>query len=130
MKTTLKTAKFTFKTAVARFICGENAVRKRQNVCGVRRFLCVIQMIARFICGENAVRKQQNSVRKRRNGGAEMAKMWCGNGKIVVYLRRIHAWFPAFRLPRWRNGGAIAAVGGVVAAVSMCYSDDCKVYLR
>ena len=39
-------------------------------------------------------------------------------------------WFPVFRLPRWRNGGAIAAVDGVAAAVSMCYSDDCDVYLR
>ena len=34
-----------------------------------KRFLCVIQAFARFICGENAVRKRQNVVRKRRNGG-------------------------------------------------------------
>ena len=47
-------------------------------------------------------------------------KMRCGNGEIVVYLRRVHAWFPAFLLPRWRNCGAIAAVGGVVAAEIHC----------
>ena len=54
--------------------------------------------------------------------GAEMVKMRCGNGKIVVYLRRIHAWFPAFRLPRWRNGGAMAVVGGVVTGFSCLVS--------
>ena len=59
--------------------------------------------------------KQQNSHSKQRLRGA---------------LRRIRWWFPAFLLPKWRNGGAMAAVGCVVAAVSMCYSDDCKVYLR
>ena len=47
-------------------------------------------------------------------------KIWCGNGKIVVYLRRVHAWFPAFLLPKWRNGGAIAAVGGVVTVEIHC----------
>ena len=25
-----------------------------------------------------------------------MRKIWCGNGEIVVYFRRVHAWFPAF----------------------------------
>ena len=30
----------------------------------------------------------------------------------------------------WRNCGAMAAVGGVVAVVSMCYSGGCKAYLR
>ena len=57
----------------------------------LRLFLCVIQMIARFICGENAVRKGQNAVRKWRNCGvfaactcliscifvAKVAKLWC-----------------------------------------------------
>ena len=47
-------------------------------------------------------------VRKRQNGGAEMAKLWCIFG---VYMLD----FLYFLLPRWRNGGAIAAVGGVVA---------------
>ena len=32
------------------------------------------------------------------------------NSGWVVYLRRVHAWFPEFLLPMWRNGGAIAAV--------------------
>ena len=58
------------------FCCqgGEMVVR-------LRRFLCVIQAFARFICGKNAVRKQQNSVRKWRNCGAKMAKLWCGDGE-------------------------------------------------
>ena len=47
-------------------------------------------------------------------------KMRCGNGEIVVRLRRVHAWFPAFLLPRWRNGGAIAAVGGAISAEIHC----------
>ena len=37
-----------------------------------------------------------------------------------MYLRRVDAWFPVFWLPMWRNGGAIAAVGGVVAAEIHC----------
>ena len=41
-------------------------------------------MIARFICGENVVLKW-------RNGGAKMAKWWCENGEMVVYLRRVQA---------------------------------------
>ena len=49
-----------------------------------------------------------------------MAKMRCENGKMVVYFRRVHAGFPVFRLPRWRNGGAIAAVGGVIAVEIHC----------
>ena len=40
------------------------AVRLRRLVERLRRFLCVIQAFARFICGENAVRKRRNSVRK------------------------------------------------------------------
>ena len=48
--------------------------------------------------------------------------MQCGDGEMVVYLRRVHAWFPVFWLPRWRNGGAIAAVGGVVAGFSCLVS--------
>ena len=46
--------------------------------------------------------------------------MQCGDGEMVVYLRRVHAWFPVFWLPRWRNGGAIAAVGCVVAVEIHC----------
>ena len=67
------------------FCCqgGEIVVRLRHVLSWLRRFLCVIQMIAMFICGENAVRKRQNY-------GAEMAKIWCENGKMVVYLRRVH----------------------------------------
>ena len=64
-------------------------------------------------------------------------KMQCGNGENVVRKRQNGGVFAActcliscILLPRWRNGGAITAVGGVVAAVSMCYSDDCDVYLR
>ena len=46
--------------------------------------------------------------------------MWYGDGEIVVYFRRVHALFPVFRLPMWRNGGAIAAVGCVVSAEIHC----------
>ena len=116
--------------AVIRLICSsspsdsyESDVKLRLFGNIYKRFLCVFQMIAMFICGENVVRK-------RRNGGEKMTKWWCGNCKNMVYLRRVHAWFPAFLLPRWRNDGAIAAVGSAIAAVSMCYSDDCDVYLR
>ena len=41
---------------------------------------------------------------------------------MVVYLRRVHAWFPVFLLPRWRNGGAIAVEIHCVTAVSWCVS--------
>ena len=80
-------SKIHIQNSVCEVRCGENSVRKRQNVCGVRRFhdrlryvlswlrrfLCVIQMIAMFICGENAVRKWQKC-------GAKTAKALCGNG--------------------------------------------------
>ena len=36
--------------------------------------------VARLICGENAVRKRQNAVRKWRNGGAEMVVGICDFG--------------------------------------------------
>ena len=54
--------------------------------------------------------------------GAKMVKLLCGDGEMVVYLRRVHAWFPVFWLPRWRNCGAIAAVSGVVAGFSCLVS--------
>ena len=38
---------------------GEMVVRLRHVLSWLRRFLCVIQMIARFICSENDVRKRQ-----------------------------------------------------------------------
>ena len=71
----------------------------------LRRFLCVIQAFARFICDENAVRK-------RRNGDAKMAKLWCicgvymldflhfgcQGGEIVVRLRRLVVWLRGFRV--------------------------------
>ena len=41
---------------------------------------------------------------------------------MVVYLRRVHAWFPAFWFPRWRNCGAIAVEIHCVAAVAWCVS--------
>ena len=50
----------------------------------LRRFQCVFKAFARLICGEN-------TVRKRRNGDAKTVKMWCENGKIVVYFRRVQA---------------------------------------
>ena len=71
----------------------------------LRRFQYVIQVIARLFSAKTL---------------CENGKIWCGNGKMVVYFRRVHALFPVFRLPMWRNGGAIAAVGGVVAAEIHC----------
>ena len=87
MKTTLKTAKFCAKTA--KWWC-----KNGEMVVLWRRFLCVFQAVA--MCSAE--------------------KMLCGDGGWVVYFRRVHAWFPAFWLPKWRNGGAIAAVLGQVAA--------------
>ena len=89
---------------------GEMVVRLRHVLSWLRRFLCVIQMIARFICGENAVRKWRNGgvfaactcfvscilVSK-------VAKLLCGDGgwdlqfrlKFIV-LRRLRSAFRAF----------------------------------
>jgi len=91
---------------------GEMVVRLRRLVVWLRRFLCVIQMIAMFICGENAVRKRQNAVRKWRKYGAETAKLWyifgvymldflhfcCKGGEMVVRLRRLVVWLRGFRV--------------------------------
>ncbi len=63
---------------------GEMVVRLRHVLSWLRRFLCVFQAFARFIYGENAMRKWQKC-------SAEMAKLRCGNGKIVVYFLRVHA---------------------------------------
>ena len=56
-------------------------------------------------------------------------KMMCENGKMVVRKRQNCGVFAActcliscILLPRWRNGGAIAAVGGVVAGFSCLVS--------
>ena len=73
----------------------------------LRRFLCVIQAFARFICDENAVRK-------RRNGDAKMAKLWCiaANAVAVSCISVANA----------AVGGAEMAVGGVVAGFSCLVS--------
>ena len=83
-------SKIHIQNSVCEVRCGENSVLWRRFhdllrhvLSWLRRFLCVIQMIAMFICDENAVRKRQNC-------GAEMAKIWCENGEIVVYLQRVH----------------------------------------
>ena len=74
---------------MAKIRCGNGEIVVR-----LRRFLCVIQAFARFICGENAVRKGQNAVRKRQNCCvfsactclisyifvAKVAKWWCDCG--------------------------------------------------
>ena len=135
MKTTLKTAKFTFKTAVTRCV----AVKMR--CCG-GGFMIDCVMFCRGCGGFNVFFRRLRCL--------FAVKMWCGNGKIrcengkircgnggwdlrfrlkFIVLRRLRGafrrmrwWFPAFRLPRWRNGGAIAAVGGVVAGFSCLVS--------
>ena len=56
---------------------GEMVVRLRHVLSWLRRFLCVIQMIARLICGENAVRKRQNMVRRWWLGFAISAEIHC-----------------------------------------------------
>ncbi len=110
MKTTLKTAKFTLKTAFARCIAANAVVvscifvakvakwwvRLRHVLSWLRRFLCVFQAFAMFICGENAVRKW-------RKYGAKTAKWWCGNGGLdlqfrlkFIVLRRLRGAFLAF----------------------------------
>ena len=91
---------------------GEMVVRLRHVLSWLRRFLCVIQAFARFICGENAVRKRQNAVRKWQNCGSKTAKLWCifgvymldflhfgcQGGEMVVRLRRLVVWLLGFRV--------------------------------
>ena len=61
----------------------------------LRRFLCVIQAFAMFICDENAVRKRQNGGAEMAVGGAisveihcVTAKWWCDCGGCVVRFGR------------------------------------------
>ena len=60
----------------------------------------IVSIVPELVSGENMVRNRQNPVR----------------------LRRMRWLFPAFWLPMWRNGGAIAAVSGVVAGFSCLVS--------
>ena len=92
---------------MAKIRCGNGEIVVR-----LRRFLCVIQAVARFICGENTVLKRQNGGAKTAKYGAEMAKWWCicgvymldflhlccQGGEIVVRLRRLVVWLRGFRV--------------------------------
>ena len=118
--------------AFARFICSgspsdsyESEVKLRLFGNIYKRFLCVIQMIARFICGENAVRK-------RRNCGAETAKLWCicgvymldflhfccQGGEMVVRLRRLVVWFRLKFIVLRRLRGAFRAFPTLISRIS------------
>ena len=112
MKTTLKTAKFTLKTAFARCVAANAVVVSCISVANVAKWWCDC---GGWLCGCGCL-----YVLFRRLQGLFAVKMWCGNGKMVVYLRRVHAWFPAFRLPRWRNCGVVTAVGGAISVEIHC----------
>ena len=117
MKTTLKTAKFTFKTAFARCIAAKILCENGKMYAVFGGFMIDCGMF----CRGSAVSmcySDDCKVSLRWKFGAETVKLWCGDGKMVVYLRRVHTWFPAFLLPRWRNGGAMAAVAWCVSGVS------------
>ena len=102
-------------------------VRLRRLVVWLRRFLCVIQAFTRFICGENAVRKRQNAVLKWRKCGAETAKLWCicgvymldflhfyfQGGEIVVRWQRLVVWLLGFRVWFLYDLGVDAAFGNL-----------------
>ena len=76
---------------------GKMVVQFRHVLSWLRRFLCVIQMIARFIYGENAVRKRQNCgvfaactcliscifVAKVAKWWCDCGGLWCGCGVFV-----------------------------------------------
>ena len=94
-----------FQTPIARFHLFFRRLR-----CLFAAVLRQIAMKARWNCGCLAAYTSGFHVFFRRLQGLFTVKIWCGNGKIVVYLRRVHAWFPEFLLPMWRNSGAIAAV--------------------
>ena len=73
---------------------GEMVVRLRRILSWLRLFLCVIQAFARFICGENSVRKRQNcgvfsacTCLISCIFVAKVAKWWCDCGGLVVWLR-------------------------------------------
>ena len=107
-------------------------VRLRRLVVWLRLVLCVIQAFARFICGENAVRK-------RRNCGAEMVKMWCicgvymldflhfccQGGEMVVRLLRFLCVIQAFArliccenaVRKWRNCGVFSACTCLISCI-------------
>ena len=111
---------------------GEIVVRLRHILSWLRRFLCVFQAFARFICGENAVRKRQNSVRKWQNGCAEMAKLWCicgvymldflhfclQDGEMVVRLRRLVVWLRLKFIVLRRLRGAFRAFSILISRIS------------
>ena len=83
MKTTLKTAKFTLKTAFARCVAA--------NTVAVSCILVANAAVGGVVAAVYMCYSDDCEVYLRRKCGAEMAKIWCGNGEIVVYFRRVHA---------------------------------------
>ena len=79
MKTTLKTAKFTFKTAFARCVAAKILCENGKMYAVFGGFMIDCGMFCRA-CGGFYVLF-------RRLQGLFAMKMMCGNGKIVVYLR-------------------------------------------
>ena len=98
MKTTLKTAKFTFKTAFARCVAANAVVVSCISVAKVAKWWCDCGMFCRGCGGFN--------VFFRRLQDLFTVKMRCGNGKNMVR--------------KWQKCGAEMAVGGVVAAKLRC----------
>ena len=90
MKTTLETAKFTFKTAVAMCVASNSVVVSCISVAKVAKWWCDCGIFCRG-CGGFYVffRRLQGLFAAKMQ--SENGEIWCGNGKIVVYLRRVHA---------------------------------------
>ena len=97
MKTTLKTAKFTLKTAFARCVAANAVVVSCISVAKVAKWWCDCGMFCRgsavSMCYSDDcdVYLRQKCGVKTAKYCAETVKIWCEDGKIVVYLRRVHA---------------------------------------
>ena len=99
---------------------GEMVMRLRHVLSWLRRFLCVFQAFARFICGENAVRKRRNCGAKMAKllciFGVYMLDFLhfcCQCGEMVVRLRRLVVWLLGFRVWFLYDLGVDAAFGNL-----------------
>ena len=96
-----------------------------EMVVRLRRFLCVIQAVARLICGENAVRKRQKCGTEMAKlwyiFGVYMLYFLyfgCQCGEMVVRLRRLVVWFRLKFIVLRRLRGAFRAFPILISRIS------------
>ena len=133
MKTTLKTAKFTFKTAFARCVAANAVVVSCIFVAKVAKWLCDCGMFC-CSCGGFYVLFRWLRCLFAVKIWCKMAKLWCENGKMyavfgglmidcggcVVRFGRFQPWFPEFHKAFHSSHLHFTANQHIISTFSIC----------